>query len=96
MEILDLEQQYKELELEVKMRDFRNSKLPLFYAKFKDSDVVDGNVIRGVYGNGNTIDEAIQDYCKEISGRVLVINRYSDNPKTFFIPKVKHTKLFGK
>ena len=57
------------------MEDFRCTYR--FYARFKDSDLKEGPILSGEYGNGHSEEEAIRNYAALISGRLLVINAYS-------------------
>jgi hypothetical protein len=52
-----------------------------FYARIPHSEVSDGHVLRGVFGNGATEYEAIRNYVPEISGkRLKVDDMYIDVP----------------
>lgn len=48
-----------------------NGKICVNYAH---SDVKDGYFLIGVCGRGDTLDEAVADYAKQISGKTLVFN----------------------
>lgn len=63
-----------------------------YYVSFADSEVKDGNFLSGTFGDGNTFDEALIDYCKEISEQTLVLNAFSQ----IELPKITHTKLLNK
>ena len=45
--------------------------------KFIDGDITDGITRTSVFGIGNTLEEACEDYLKEISGKILVFG-YGD------------------
>lgn len=45
-----------------------------YYAMFKDTWVMQHGVRHGVFGNGDSIEQAITEYAKEISGKSLMID----------------------
>jgi hypothetical protein len=47
-----------------------------FYAHFKGGEVKEGPILSGVFGNGHTEAEAIADYAKRISLKLLVFDAY--------------------
>lgn len=49
--------------------------------EYRGCDVKDGYFLRGVVGRGNTFEEACEDYLKQIRGKILVFNAYSDSRK---------------
>lgn len=57
-----------------------------FFAHFKNANVKDGSTIVGVFGNGATPEEAIENYAPEISGKLLVINAGSPERKEVQVP----------
>ena len=96
-EILDYEKEIG-YELVVTERPFSRGNinhLPRYYAKFEYSDVMEDNTLIGYYGDGDTIDAAIQNYCDIISNRHVAFSAYSDKRKNIYIPKLVHTKLLG-
>lgn len=92
-EILDLEQEIG-FELEVNERPI-HSGLPKFYVSFKKGESMEGGCLVSYSGNGNTVDEALQDYSKQISCRRMVFNAYTNERKEIQFPKITHTKLVG-
>ena len=48
-----------------------------FYAEFSRSEIKDGPILIGTFGDGRTPSEAIKNYATEISGKLLVINAYN-------------------
>ena len=97
-EILDFEKEHG-LELKVTerpdhLRTYNN--LPRYYVSFENGEIRDGRGLIGATGNGNTVDEAIQDYCKEIGTKTLVLNAYSRGRKEIVLPRLFHTKLLNK
>ncbi len=38
------------------------------------------------HGNGDTPQKAIDDYCRKIRGKLLIINAYGDKRKEFGVP----------
>jgi hypothetical protein len=54
----------------------RNDGLCNFYAYFENVDVKDGCGLISEFGNGNNEKEAILDYAKKISDKLLVIDPF--------------------
>ncbi len=50
---------------------------PRFYAEFLNSAVKDGPFLIGAYGDGNTEEEAIADYAKNISLKLLSVDAFN-------------------
>lgn len=44
----------------------------LFFARFKYCEILSGGLLMGAFGDGATPQTAINDYLKEISGKLLV------------------------
>lgn len=84
-------------ELEVIERDKNNDcqDLKKFYASFIGGESMEGGCLITHTGNGNTVDEAIKDYCHIISCRKMAFGAYSDKRKEIQFPKLIHTKLYG-
>jgi len=64
--------------------------------QFENSEVMARGCLANIYGNGNTIDEAVKDYCKIVSNCKIAFNAYSDERKEIQFPKLVHTKLLNK
>jgi len=60
-----------------------------FSVLFEHGEIQDGNFLRGSSGNGKTPDEAMADYCKQISGKTLIVNAYGENRREFGVPEVE-------
>lgn len=89
-ELLDFE---KEIGVELIVDERKKpSKGCRFYARFEKSEIKEGDCLRGAFGNGDTINEALMDYCKEISNGLLVLNSYTCNRREIQVPKLMHTK----
>jgi hypothetical protein len=65
--------------------DFENAR---FYARFKDCEVADDHVLRGVFGNGSTPERAMDAYAKEISGQKLVVAAYTPQRREIYAPEL--------
>ena len=80
------------LVMEVKERggDWRGSG-GQFYARFKNSDVLDGHFLVGTFGNGHTEDEAICAYASEISEKVLVLDSWTPQRREIICPRFKES-----
>ena len=66
-----------------------------FLASFEDSDVKDGSVLIGSYGNGNTPEEAIADYSCQIQDKLLVIDAYGPNRREIWVPSFIATGVYN-
>lgn len=61
--------------------------LPKFYAQFKGVYRKAGEVcIERCHGNGNTPEEAIEDYQNKISGKNLILHRRTEKRKEVWAP----------
>ncbi len=49
-------------------------------------DVKDGQMLRGVWGKGDTRKESIEDYCLEIQGQTIVINAFGKDRQEINLP----------
>ena len=49
----------------------------------------DSGILVGMYGNGKTADEAVQNYAQRISGKTLVVNAMSKERAEYKIPVFK-------
>ena len=97
-EITDFEKELG-VELVINERPFHlgsPSGLSRYYARFENSEVMQGSCLIGKYGNGNTIDEALKDYCKEVSNSLVAFNAFSQKRIEVRFPKLIHTKLLNK
>ena len=45
-----------------------------YFASFKNADVHRDHMLHGVFGNGETPEQAIAEYAKKISGQLLTID----------------------
>ena len=96
-EILDFEKEIG-YELEANERSISansNAILKRFYVNFPKGEVMEGNSLIGCSGNGDTIDEALKEFCKLISNKTIAFNAFSKERKNIQIPKLVHTKLLG-
>jgi len=84
------------IELYIHERSPYRDRLFRYYVNFKDSDTKQGGILGSTYGNGNTIDEAIKEYCEKISNKILIFNPYSKDRKEIEVPILVHTKLLNK
>jgi len=99
-DILDLEKEIGQ-ELVVNERAISvlrraHDDLPRYYACFDKAELlIDGHLI-GSFGNGDTIDDAIKDYCRQISNCLIVFGAYSSERKEMKLPKLVHTNLLNR
>ena len=62
------------------------SRIPIVVS-FEGTEIRKGGLLVSSYGEGTSVIEAKKDYCKKISGQVLVINAYTDGRKEIRLPK---------
>jgi hypothetical protein len=63
-----------------------------FYVEFEKSSILGDGVLIGSAGNGNTIDEALVNYCSIISGETLVFDEMTPDRIYIKVPKLIHTE----
>ncbi|MCK9447077.1 hypothetical protein M0Q50_09525 [bacterium] len=66
--------------------------LPRYHVSFKGSEIKSKSFLIASYGNVDTIDAAIIDYCKNISEKTIVFGAYTSNRIEYYLPKLIHTK----
>ena len=54
---------------------------------FEHGEVKNGGCLESAYGCGETVQEALYDYAKQIVGRVLVFNATNDDRQEFTVPE---------
>lgn len=59
-----------------------------FYVEFKHGDIKKGIMLHSTFGNGNTIEDAVNDYAKKISGEILVIDALTENRREIRVPQL--------
>jgi hypothetical protein len=96
-EILDFEKEvgYQLVVNERALHAGSPARLSKYYVQFEHAEVMEGGCLAGKYGNGSTIDEAIKDYCKEVSNCKIAFGAYTPERKEVQFPKLVHTKLLG-
>lgn len=56
-----------------------------YTAQFEHCEIKDGICLRGVYGEGRTPSEAVEDYAKKITGQTLVFYAMSDELRQEYV-----------
>lgn len=67
-------------------RDFID--LPKYCAYLEELEIKDGCILTSVAGNGNTPEEAMQDYGSKISRQYIVINAMLSSRREMFVPRI--------
>ena len=93
-EILDYEQEIGH-ELVVVERD-PYMKLSRYYVSFEKGESMEDGALVGHSGKGNTIDEALIDYSKQVSCRKMAFDAMTNRRTEIQFPHLIHTKLLGK
>ena len=76
-------------------KDDRPEGLARYYCSLEHIEIKDDSVLISPSGNGNTVEEAIEDYCRRISGKRLVYR--ATNPaqrRDFMAPMIKPEYTF--
>lgn len=96
-EILDFEKEigYELVVNERAIHAGSPARLSKYYVQFENAEVMEGGCLAGKYGDGNTIDEALKDYCREVSNCRVAFGAYTKERKEIQFPKLIHTKLLG-
>src|SRR5680860_228298 len=89
-EILDFE---KELGVELTVNERPEAdNLPKYHVSFDHVEVMEGGCLCSPRGDGETIDDALRDYCNEIGNRRIALFEYTDKRREVVCPKLVHTK----
>lgn len=98
-EILDFETRIG-VELVAYEREKSYQHLSRFYVSFEGAefkDTISSPFLMAGAGNGNTINEALKDYCSIISNKILVLNSANPQLRTQIqVPSLVHTKILNK
>lgn len=96
-EILDFE---IEAGVELVVHERETIYLKRFYVSFEGAEFKDTPTslfLMAGAGNGNTIDEALKDYCSMISNKVMIINSAIPELRMQIkVPSLVHTRLLNK
>jgi len=60
--------------------------LPRWHASFQDVEIAEGGFLRSTFGDGETPEDAIAVYAREIEGRKLVYCAYRPERREFTAP----------
>ena len=66
-----------DLEMVVKERSNPSDPSKKFYAKFPRCEILKRSLLIGKFGDGETVEDAIRDYAKQISEELLVKNAHT-------------------
>jgi hypothetical protein len=80
MEIMEFAEMHS-LKMEVRRR-----KAGDYYASFSHAETKRDCFLEGTYGNGKNKKEAIKQYAKEISGKLLVVDAYKETRREIPVP----------
>jgi len=94
-EILDFEKEigYELVVNERAMHAGSPARISRYYVQFEKAEVMIGGCLASKYGNGDTIDEAIKDYCREVSNCRVAFSAYTNERKEIQFPKLVHSKF---
>lgn len=59
-----------------------------FYANFKNTETKEGACLCGTHGNGGTEAQAMADYAKLISGKLLVVGAFTESRREIYVPEL--------
>lgn len=77
-----------DLTMVVEERAAPSSPGALWFATFKDAEVKDGISLIGVIGSGAYVEQAIDDYRKRISEKLIVIDAMQKNRREIQVPRL--------
>lgn len=63
-----------------------------FRVSFKNVEIKTGSILSSGNGYGKSKQEAINDYARIISNKLLVVNAYKDNRKEIRCPHLKEAR----
>lgn len=66
-----------------------------FHVSFLNAESMENSCLVGYFGVGTTIDNALKDYCRQVSGKHMAINPLECTRRNIRFPKLTHTKLLG-
>ena len=96
VEISDFEKEIGvELEVRERPKDFcvaTGSKR--YYTHFDNLSILEGSLAKTTMGQGNTVDEAITDCVRNMSGKQAQLG-WGPESKRFEIPQLQYTKKYG-
>lgn len=72
--------------LVMEVNERSNPGLAKYYAHFRGVEVKSGSILCGESGDGETPEEAIADYARRISGKVLVRGAFCEDRKEMIAP----------
>jgi len=90
VEILDFEKTVRE---ELTVNEAPES---AYYVRFQKAEIMQGGCLLSLCGYGNTIDEALTDYCKKIENKRIAFHAFTNKRREVVFPKLIHTKLLRK
>lgn len=65
----------------------RYSNCQRFTVQFDDCEIKEDVILTYSYGNGATLSDAVNDYCKQLSGKTIVFNAMnSKDRQTYRVP----------
>ena len=67
-----------------------------YHVCFEGGEVMENGMLVGVFGDGNTVDQALDDYCNQISGKRMAFNAMTPYRINIDIPHLVHKKLLNK
>jgi hypothetical protein len=70
-------------DLVMKVTDYGNGRV---IASFIHTDVKDGCILCGVYGESSNEEGAIRDYANRISKKTIIVNAFGDDRKEIYVP----------
>jgi len=65
----------------------KRNHLPPIYINLQNAWTVGDGVLEGAFGSGDTIEEALIDYCSQIRGKTIVINGNTNDEIRYNVPE---------
>ena len=76
--------------MEIHERETEYGRHERYFCYFKRAEVKDGSILCSTAGDGDTEDEAMADYARNVSCKLLVINAYGKDRREILTPILNH------
>ena len=86
-DVVTLEEFCDRYKLVMEVHERSSPRLPRFYATIRGAEFKEReHFLTGLFGDGDTPQEAIDDYAKEISGKVMVLDAMFSSRREIQVP----------
>ena len=97
IETVELLEYEKRMPTELVINERRDEELDRYYVSFENCDMEGDGVLIGAIGNGDTMDQALKNYCERIELETIIFFALDKTKRTSYqVPRLIHTKLLNK